>query len=501
MGQKITLIEYDDDTYAGDDMDPDIQHRDCHPCVCGTKIVPVQPPADIEETARRIEDMRNYAYIISSSSSSSLSSSSETPQEELFEHHETGGDSSYTIGQTGYSEILAQTFTPDIAHQISRVELELFDNQGDGITGDIDVEIKATDVNGKPTGDALATGTIDAADLEPAHDSDEYNSINETLSSPSVTLNEVCFSIDGLHMYAVGYHTAYSWNGIFHYTLSTAWDVTTASLNESLDLSALNICNPITGVFIKPDGTKLYIVGNYTGGAGTYIQRYDLSTPYYLTGYSAQTIKSLFATTGQYGCWFNPAGTRLFTADNYNDAIFQYNLSIPWDETSLSSTPSQSTDVSGSTNAPKGVTFNEDGTYMAVVDSQNHKILFWNVPTAFNLSGESKDSYEMDISGIMTTPCGCYNKANGKTFWVCDGDSGALTIYQFDLPAVHGDFHSADMGEGFEFDAATKYVIEATYDNYEVGVNEPEWVNNSDGDDNYDAGSMLRHDGSNWFDS
>jgi len=499
MAQKITLIEYNDGTYAGDDMDPDIQHRDYVPCVSGTKIVPAEPPADIEETARRIEDMRNYAYVISSSSS--FSSSSETPAEELFEHHETGGDDSYTIGQTDYSEKLAQTFTPDIAHEISKVALELFDNQGAGITGTITVEVKATDVNGKPTGAALASGTIDAADLEPAHDSDEYNSINKTVSSPSSTLNDVCFSNNGLHMYAVGYHADYSWNGIFHYTLSTAWDVTTASLNESLDLSALNICNPITGVFIKPDGTKLYIVGNRTSSSGTYIQRYDLSTPYYLTGYSAQIVKALFATTAQYGCWFNPAGTRLFTADNLNDAIFQYNLSIAWDETSLSSTPSQSTDVSGSTNACRGVAFNNDGDYMAVIDGQNHKVLFWNVPTAFNLSGESKDSYEMDISGLMTTPAGCYNKANGNTFWVCDAAASALTVYQFDLPAQRGDWHECELTGQAELSAATQYAIEATYDSYEADVSEPEWVNNSNSEDNYEAGTLLRYDGSNWYDS
>ncbi len=509
MGRTLKLIEYDSAIYAGDDMNPDIQIRDQIGSVSGQRPVADREliEVDRDEIARRIEDIRQYARVLSSSSSSSESSSSEAAVEELFEHHETGGDDSYTIGQTGYSQIVAQTFTPDIAHRISRVELELFDNQGDGLTGDITIEIKATDGSGLPTGAALASGTIDSADLNPGHYSDTYNDIYRPATGGTYYLNEVCFSQDGLHMYSISYKTSpdAGWY-IHHYTVSTAWDIMTASLAESHELDDWGtgtdpfFATNYRGIFLKPDGSRIYIVGNHAE-LGTYVWRIDLATPYYITSATPYASEELFASKQQYSCWFNDEGTRLFTADDLNDAVFQYNLSTPWDVTSLSATPSQSTSISAYSNSVRGVAFRSDGLKMQVIDAQNHKILFWNLTTPFNLSGESKDSYEMDISGIMTTPTGCYTKGNGRTFFVCDGDVSAMTVYRFDLPALHGDWHSCDLGAGYELAATTKYAIEATYADYEEGVSEPEWVNNADGDDNYAAGTMLRFDGSDWFDS
>ena len=497
MGQKITLIEYDDDTYAGDDMDPDIQHRDCHPCVCGTKIVPVQPPADIEETARRIEDMRNYAYIISSSSSSSLSSSSETPVEELFEHHETGGDDSYTIGQTSYSVKLAQTFTPDIAHQISRVELELFDNQGDGITGTITVDVKATS-GGLPTGAALASGTIDAADLNPAHYSDIYDDVNFSMDENSF---DPYISPDGLHLYNFTLISSRWW--MYHYTLGTAWDISTATLSEALDFKGSEgyggfyFCQTYSNIHFKPDGTRFWFIGlDYQHTTNIY--RVDCSTPWSVVSptatYIAEGLMSgLWLTSG---LWFSSDGTKLYYVDSYNNMVFQFNMSTPWDVTTTGSSPAQTTALSAYTSNAGGVCFSSDGKKMIIADNTNGKILFWSLSTAWNLSGESKDSYEMDISDVISGGSICC-KTDGKRFFVAYWSA----LYEFNLPAVHGDWHECELTGQAELAAATKYAVETSYADYEEGVSEPEWVNNSNGDDNYDAGSLLRHDGSNWYDS
>ena len=493
MAQKITLIEYNDGTYAGDDMDPDIQYRDFVPCVCGTKIVPSEPPADIEETARRIEDMRNYAYVISSSSySSSFSSSSETPAEELFEHHETGGDDSYTIGQTGYSEKLAQTFTPDIAHQISRVELELFDNQGAGITGTITVEIKATSA-GLPTGAALASGTIDAADLNPAHLSDIYAGVTfDTGQAPY----GIYISPDGTRLFMIGNSGYY----VRSYSMSTPWDITTLVYIDQYPLFAILYDQWYRGLFFSPDGLKMFTIGT-SAGTGVNIFELDLATPWDISTLDYNEISySVSVGEGAHvSLRFSEDGKSIFIAENYNDAMFQMTaLTTGWDLSSFSDSLAASTDVTAYDDDPRGMCFTEDGKTMYVMGATTSHLLKYNIATAWNLATDTKDSYEMDMSGDITSPRDIWCSPDGKRIIVIDVTG---VLHEFNTPAIHGDWHEADMGEGYELDAATKYVLEATYDNYEVDVSEPEWVNNANGQDNYEAGTLLRHDGSNWFDS
>jgi len=55
---------------------------------------------------------------------------------------------------------VCQTFTPSIAHTITSVELMLYRLEGDS-PGTVTVSIRATDVNGHPTGSDLASGTTD----------------------------------------------------------------------------------------------------------------------------------------------------------------------------------------------------------------------------------------------------------------------------------------------------------------------------------------------------
>jgi len=493
---KLKLIEYDDDIYAGDSMDPDIQYRDIVSGVSGTKKVTddTLQQTDILEIERQIEDMRAYAKVISSSSSSS--SSSETPQEELFEHHETGGDTSYTIGQTSVAEKLAQTFTPDIAHEISKVELELFDNQGDGITGDIDVAIKATS-GGLPTGDALATGTIDAADLEPAHDSDVYNNVSISLELGEYTAGDIHFSPDGYNLFVIVSSTL-----LYRYTLSTAWNITTASYSSSLNITNLTFTTYHRGITFNPTGTLMYVVG-FEPTMGCWVFKFSLSSAWNITTASLSGLgKQIFASAAfgePQALFFSSDGKKLYHAVNYNDAVFQYAIPTAWDtETMVANSLDASTSVSAYDTDPRGVCFTSDGKVMYVMGAANDEILKYNCSTAWSLSSDTKDSYEMDVTDATSSPRGIFCKDDGKTIFVV---SSTGTLYEFNMPEVRGDWHECELTGQAELSAATQYAIVVTYDDYEEGVSEPEWVTNEDGDDNYSAGSLLRYSGSAWFDS
>jgi hypothetical protein len=56
------------------------------------------------------------------------------------------------------------------------------------------------------------------------------------------------------------------------YDLSSAWDISSATFLQSFSVAAQET-NP-EGVFFKPDGTKMYVVGS----TGDDVNEYDLSS-------------------------------------------------------------------------------------------------------------------------------------------------------------------------------------------------------------------------------
>ncbi|MCH7883494.1 tail fiber domain-containing protein [Patescibacteria group bacterium] len=87
----------------------------------------------------------------------------------------------------------------------------------------------------------------------------------------SVTTEEaspqgVFFKPDGTKMYIVGFTD----DEVNEYDLSTPWDISTASFNQLFDVSGEDTAP--RDMFFKPDGTKMYI----TGSTGDKVYEYDL---------------------------------------------------------------------------------------------------------------------------------------------------------------------------------------------------------------------------------
>jgi hypothetical protein len=183
-----------------------------------------------------------------------------------------------------------------------------------------------------------------------------YDSKSRTVGTQDSNPNDVFFSSDGTKMYIAGNTN----DIIYQYTLSTAWDLSTATYaNKSKDVSG--IMTNLFGLFFKPDGTKMYICG-----AG--IADFTLSTAWDV---STATLSSEKSTTAQDSSprqiWFKSDGTRMFMLGGITDDIFQYNLSTAW----LVSSASYS-NVSYSLNSIidegfEGLTFNQYGTKMYAV--------------------------------------------------------------------------------------------------------------------------------------
>ena len=136
------------------------------------------------------------------------------------------------------------------------------------------------------------------------------------VDSFAVSGSQAHFSSDGLRFYTVG------GTSVYQYSMSSAWDISTSSLVQTLDVSAQE--SGATGVALKDDGTVLYVSGSGTDQ----IHEYSLSTPWDISTntFVSSTSITLFVTTRLV---FKADGTKFWVGER--SRLYQYALSTPWD--------------------------------------------------------------------------------------------------------------------------------------------------------------------------
>ena len=100
---------------------------------------------------------------------------------------------------------------------------------------------------------------------------------NKSLTHGTYSYADFCFSNDGSYLYA----TTYTTRKILRYSLSTAWDISTASLDSGQELSQSVITDRNDGVAINNAGTKIAI-----SVRSSFLDFFTLNTPWDLTDYT-----------------------------------------------------------------------------------------------------------------------------------------------------------------------------------------------------------------------
>ena len=117
------------------------------------------------------------------------------------------------------------------------------------------------------------------------------------------------------------------------------------------------------GITFNNDGLKMYMVGNTNR-----VYQYTLSTPFNVSTASHDYIS--FDVSGQdinlFGITFNNDGSNMYMVGFDSKTVFQYTLSTPFN-VSTASYDNVSFDVSGQDTAPVNITFNNDGSNMYMV--------------------------------------------------------------------------------------------------------------------------------------
>ena len=239
------------------------------------------------------------------------------------------------------------------------------------------------------------------------------------------------FSNDGTKMFVVGGqadNSSTSGNAdddLHEYTLSTAFDISTASYVDSL---AISVGDPMCVKF-NNDGSKMFVSETTNDRVHEYLltSNFDLSSANYESFFSVQDDDStLFAFD------FNNDGTMMYVAGGQNDTIYQYKLDVGFD-LSEGVNLLRTKDVSAQDGEPFGIEFNPDGTRMFIIGTSHNDVDQYDLSTGFNISTLSHvgflrlDDEEVNPSGLAFNPSGL------KMFMI--GDRGdRVNEYHLECP-------------------------------------------------------------------
>lgn len=251
------------------------------------------------------------------------------------------------------------------------------------------------------------------------------------------------FKPDGTKMYT----TDQVGDDVKEWDLSTAWDINTASYTQSYTLG-FSGDDPVC-LFFSPDGLNMFVSRN---GATDAIYSYSLSTAWDIS--SASPVTS-FGYTDVWGFAFDDTGTQMFFADSGYGTIYfrKYVLSVAWDLSTATSNAlfnDATWYANGGLSSPnfsknaRYILFGDSGNrmYVSISEGIDRGLYNYDLASAYTFSGYSRQlaaSNYYDFPGLNTTT----NNGKGGLCFSTDGtkmyvvDSYTSTIDQFDLSAPY----------------------------------------------------------------
>jgi hypothetical protein len=225
-----------------------------------------------------------------------------------------------------------------------------------------------------------------------------FNTANLSLDSNlfEVTNQEnspysVATSTDGSKMFLVGSSN----DAVFQYSLSTAFDTTTATYDSvSFDLSS-QATNP-ANIKFNPDGTKMFIVDITTNS----IYQYSLSTAFDASTISYDNVSFSSASQETYlmALYFTFDGTKMYAGGRNSDRVHQYSLSTAFDLSTVSY-DNVSLDISAKEASLTSVFFDTAGEKLFILGYTSDSLHQYNLSSAYDLTTAT-------FSSTLSTPTG-----------------------------------------------------------------------------------------------
>ena len=205
-------------------------------------------------------------------------------------------------------------------------------------------------------------------------------------SAPS----DLFFTPDGLSMYVVGDTN----NTVFQYTLGTAWSVATAAYASKSFSVATQETNP-TGLWFKSDGTAMYVVGAATDT----IFQYTISTAWDVStaSYSGISYSVAAQESAPQQVNLSADGLKMWVLGTTGDDIWEYDLGTAWDVSTA--TPVNNFYVGFQEATPNGLFIDSTApNRVYVIGSTSDSVYQYNTET----NSLKLDTEKLYVDGVMS---------------------------------------------------------------------------------------------------
>jgi uncharacterized repeat protein (TIGR02543 family) len=208
------------------------------------------------------------------------------------------------------------------------------------------------------------------------------------------------------------------------------YDISTASF-DSVVLSVSAQESSVQDMIYNNTGTRLFVMGSN----GRDINQYNLTTPYDIStaAFSAVVLDVSAQESTPTGFLFNNTGTRLYVIGASGDAIDQYNLGTAYNvATAVFS--SQILSVSAQETFPSDMLFNNNGTKLYVLGSDDDQVNEYNLGTAYDISTATFDSVALSVSGQELVPNEMMFNSDGTKLYVTGATGDDVNQYNLSTP-------------------------------------------------------------------
>ena len=239
-----------------------------------------------------------------------------------------------------------------------------------------------------------------------------------SIATEETNAQGIAFSKSGTKMFIMGNVG----DDVNEYNLTGgAYCISTASFVDSFDLSNEE-ANP-TGIAFGKSGTKMFISGN--GGEDineyTLTTAFDVSTASFVDSFSVANEEDNIS-----GITFSKSGMKMFISGYGGDDINEYTLNTAWDVSTASFVDSFS--VANEDTEPTEVTFNKSGDKMFVVGNTGNDINEYTLNTAWDVSTASfVDSFS--LTNQEKSPRGIWFDSSGNTMFIVGGAGDDVNVY------------------------------------------------------------------------